>query len=60
MKWEKIKLKNRNVNRFQEKIINVDYKQRRSNIIIIGITTEEKQNKSVEEITKNCNSENIS
>lgn len=46
LKRENIKHKNRKINRFQEKIINIEDKQRRSNIIIIGIITEEIQNKA--------------
>lgn len=42
MKREEKSHKNGKVNRFQEKIINIEDKQRRSNIIIIGIITEAK------------------
>lgn len=57
---KKIKTKNIKAKIFQEKIINIEDKQRRSNIIIIEVTTEGSQSKGVEEITQNYNSKNIS
>ena len=51
-KEEKTKSETRKVNRFQEETIKTEDKQRRSNIMIIGVTSEGNRSKGVEEIIK--------